>query len=87
MITAFAPHSIKILGAPDRADAAADAAGQSLAATRPHELVVVADAHRRIEIDELHLGKLRELFNPAIQIVGRDGELLALNELDDLAAL
>ena len=43
--------------------------------------------HRRVEVDQLHLWKLRELLDPAVEIVGGDGELVALHELNDAAAL
>src|SRR3546814_7527063 len=54
-------------------DLAADAAGQP-GGNLLHELVVVAARHRGIQIDQLHLGELRELRDPAVEVVGRDGE-------------
>ena len=76
----------QLLGAPHAADAAADAAGQ-LRGDLPDERVVVAARHRGVEIDQLHFREFRELRDPAVEIVGRDGELVALDQLDDVAAL
>src|SRR5688572_33293022 len=76
----------QLLGASHAADAAADAARQLLG-NAFDELVVVPARHGGVEIDELHLRELLESRNPAVEIVGRDGELVALNELDDTSAL
>src|SRR5688572_7238257 len=76
----------QLLGASHAADAAADAARQLLCDTFD-ELVVVPARHRGVEIDELYLRELLEFRNPAVEIVGRDGEFVALNELDDTSAL
>ncbi len=76
----------QVLGAADGSNAAADAARQ-LRCDLAHQRVVGPDAHRGVEVDQLNLGKLREALDPAVEIVGLDGELLALNELDDFPAL
>ena len=48
---------------------------------------VVALAHRGVEIDHLHLGKALEPPHPPEDVVVSDGEALALDELNDGAAL
>ena len=48
---------------------------------------VVARAHRRVEVDDLHLRETLEPPHPLEHVVVLDGEPLALNELDDRAAL
>ena len=72
----------QIFRAADRSHAAADAAGQPRR-NLPHERVVGADAHRRVEIDELNGRELREAFDPAVEIARFDRELLTLHELND----
>jgi hypothetical protein len=76
----------QFLRAPNAANAAANAAGQ-LRGDLVDERVVIAARHRGVEIDQLHLGELRELFDPAVEIVRGDGELVALDELNDAATL
>ena len=49
----------QVLRASDRANAAADAAGETRGHLA-HQCIVGADAHRGIEIDQLNFGKLRE---------------------------
>ena len=85
-MTACAPAVEQVLRAADRADAAADAAGQPRGHLA-HQRIVGPDAHRGVEIDQLNCGKPREPLDPAVEIVGFDRELLALHELNDLAAL
>ena len=75
-----------VRGALDGADAAADAAGERRR-DLPDEREVVAGAHRGIEIDHLHLRELREPAHPPEDVVVPDREPLALDELDDGAAL
>ena len=48
---------------------------------------VVADAHRRVEVDDLNLGEPLEPPDPPEHVVVPDGKALALNELDDGAVL
>ena len=74
----------QFLRAVDRSDAAADLTGQRRGHTAD-ELVVGRPAHRRIQIDELHDREGRELLDPAVDVVGRDRQPLALLELDDTA--
>ena len=81
-----APAASTSCGALDGADAAADAARQR-AGDLAHEREVVADAHRGVEIDDLHLGKALEPPHPAEHVVVPDREPLALNELHDGAVL
>src|SRR5688500_14903105 len=76
----------QLLGALPAAEAAADAA-RSCLCDRLDGLVVVPARHRGVEIDELYRRELVEFRNPAVEIVGRDGEFVALNELDDTSAL
>ena len=76
----------QFLRAPHAADAAADPAGQPRR-DLVDQRVVVAARHRGVEIDQLHLRKLRELLDPAVEIVGGNGELVALHELHDAATL
>src|SRR5262249_51703720 len=70
----------------DGADAAADAA-RDHACDLAQERLVVASSHGGVEIDHLHFRKLLEAPHPAEHIVVLYGEPLALDELDDGAAL
>ena len=74
------------LGALDRADAAADAAGQTRA-DLAHEIVVRPFTLGGVEVDELDLAAPFEAADPGVEIVALDGELLTLDELHDAAAL
>ena len=69
-----------------RADAAADLAGQPRADVA-NQVIVRARAHRGVEVDDVDAGKPGEPLDPVVEIGCFDGELLALDELDDLAAL
>src|SRR4029453_8067886 len=73
-------------GSLDRTDAAADAAGEPAADIRDYR-GVVALSFRRVEIDQLHPGKSGEPADPHFRIRRFNGELLALDELNDPAAL
>ena len=75
-----------VLRAFDGADAAADAARER-AAIRRTMAQVVALAHGRVEIDDLHLGEALEALHPLEHVVVADGEPLALHELHDRAVL
>ena len=69
-----------------RAHAAADLAGQPRA-DLANEMIVRARAHGRVEVDDVDAPKPGEPLDPVVEIGRLDGELLALNQLDDLAAL
>ena len=47
---------------------------------------IVALAHGRVEVDQLHQRKTRELLNPVFKIVEREAQLFALHKLNDAAA-
>ena len=61
--------------------------GRAARADAATSALVGADALGRVEVDELHLGIAREALDPAVDVGRLDGEPLALNELDDSAAL
>ena len=73
-------------GPSEAPDAAPHAAGEP-AADLPDEGVVRTRLEGAVEIDELHARVLRESRHPRKHIVARHGEPLALDELNDLAAL
>ena len=75
-------HVLRAFG---RADAAADAAGQ-LAGHTPHQVVVVAGAHRGVEVDELNQWEVLEAPHPPEDVRCLDGHLVPLDELDHLSA-
>src|SRR4029453_863128 len=75
-----------LLRAFGRPNAAADPA-REFSADRRNQRLVCAGVHCRVEVDELNFGIAGEPFDPAIEVAGLDGELLALHELDDTAAL
>ena len=81
-MTLVAPSASVASRALDRADAAADPAGQRGADVRD-ERFVVAGALRRVEIDQLDLRVTARTRDPRVDIVGLDREPLALHELDD----
>ena len=85
-MTAWAPASSRSCARPTDRTPPPTRQG-SRAATSRTSASLVPDAHRRVEIDQLNFGKLGEALDPAVEIVRLDGELLALNELNDLAAL
>ena len=70
----------------DGPHAAADTAAK-LRADRRDERGVVAGVLRRVEIDELHVCKRRELRDPPGEVVARKSQPLALYELHDASAL
>ena len=69
-----------------RAHAAADPARQRRGDVA-HQRVVVAQRHRRIEVDQLDHREAAEAVNPAVHVGGFQGQRLALDELDDPPAL
>ena len=69
-----------------RTDAAADLAGQARA-DLANQMIVRARVHGGVEVDDVDPAKPGETLDPVVEIRRFDGELLALNELDDLAAL
>src|SRR4029077_6869685 len=73
-------------GALDGSNTAADAACQARR-DAPHDGDVVAACHRRIEIDDLHLREALEPLHLLLYVRVANRELLALNQLDDGAAL
>src|SRR5690349_949767 len=76
-------HTLRLL---DAADAAAHAAGES-STHLTHERRVLATSARRVEVNQLHTRERRELLDPRLGVRHFDGELLALNQLDDMAIL
>src|SRR5262245_8977408 len=66
--------------------AAADPAGQGRS-DAPYDRQVVSDVHGGVEVDHLHLRKTLESRHPGEDVVVAYRQLLALNELDDGAAL
>ena len=69
-----------------RPDAAADAAGQSARRSRRRALRCRLRSSRRRDRSAAPW-ESREAFDPAVDVVGLEGEPFALNELDDPAAL
>ena len=76
----------KVFGPRDAPNPAAHAARQP-ARDLTHERHIVPDAHRRIEVDDLHLREALEAPHPAKHILVSQGEPFALNELDDRTVL
>src|SRR5688500_11799449 len=72
-------------GALGRTNAAPDLAGQARADVAD-QIVVRARVHRSVKVDDVDAAKARKTFDPIVEIGGLNGELLALDELDDLAA-
>ncbi len=52
-----------------------------------HDVVVLAGAHRRVQVDHVHAGEAGEALDPRVEVVGFNGRPLPLNQLDHLAAL
>jgi len=73
-------------GPVDRTDATANAAGKPPADIGDHG-DVIALSFGRVEIDQLHPGKPRELADPHLGIGRFDSELFALDQLNDPATL
>ena len=69
----------------DGVDASAGLARQALRDLRDQR-GVIALAHGRIEIDELHEGIARELLDPVFEVVERQTQLFALHKLNNAAA-
>src|SRR5271165_3514862 len=69
----------------NRMNSTAYLAGQ-LAGDPVHKSSVIARAHRRIKIDELHKRKARELPDPVFEIIERQAEFFALHQLNNATA-
>src|SRR5688500_10140586 len=78
-------HAAKLDRALWRTDASADLTGQARAYLAD-KMIVRARIHGRVQVDDVDAPKSGEAPNPVVQIGGFDGELLALNQLDDFAA-